>query len=281
MEVINKITIESYMVNLIDTKNYNITNTEKTDFLVDTFGLGNMLTNTDYGTTNSTGSVVNTIKEKSIFDDRVVTSIHRASYDGIAVSATTFYGSHETLNSNGQLSLSGYPIFRKSPTGTLYFNLNNSTSNTAVQLIIKSFENGTIVIGQSGSVFQCYFIFCDNAIYVLNNSSNRVRFGYLISNSMTYNRITELDKGKIYAIVPSIFGISGIVTDYYNAVVGDVEVLIFNKITHRLLGRSTSDINGKYKVDITGSIGDEVYMVLLSPTITNFQSKVVDTIILQ
>lgn len=280
MNIVNNFKIDNYDSNIIDT-GVTISDTDYEGFLVETLGLGTLLVKSNYTADN--GTALASLKEKSMYNENVNASIILTSNDGFCYGVTGFTGGDLIIQGNGFLNISASYTKTRLPTdGSLYFSMNSTTGYASTSYMnIASYTNGS-VIRISNSAFNCYFATCDGALYCINAHTRGVKVGYLRKQSTVFfSSGYTMNKNKLYTITPSIFNMTGIVSNYYGEAVSGIKIVIYNKMTHRMIGVTVSGDGGLYDIDVMGKMGDECYMVFLAPPDVNFQSKVVDTVILQ
>ena len=278
MNIIKNFKVSDYNGIILDVDDNTIDNSDILSSLISKFVLGNFLSSSTQSQTSSGTTIVNS-GVASIFGNHQDTSMLLVTYYGFLYSTSSFFGSDITLEDTSSIVVGGNCRIRKSPTGSFYFHLHSGTSySSSSSMETRTYENGKIIV-LSNANYLSYFILCDGAIYYYSNKADAVA-GYLNQDSAGFRKIADFNTNKLYVIAPSMFTMSGIVTDYYKNTVGGVKIIIYLKSDNRVIGETISDDNGEYTIDVLARLNDECYMVFFAPPNVQFQSKVIDNIII-
>ena len=265
------------LVNIIDTSHTVPNDGTALAILANILDLGEKLSSSTMSGTD--GSTHHVLKSRGVFDNPKPVEINAVHDDGLLYALDSFAGGQSSINGNSFISISTYARAQGTTTGGIYFSLLNKGLDVSGTGTITEYTNGTAVELQSGTTYRGFLVFCKGLLYAVS-LKNEMDIGYFNPLSVVYNRGLRVPALKLYVLTPKVFTIQGRITDYYSESAEGIDIRVFHKDNNRLMGSTVSTSTGEYEVDIMGMSGDECFMVLMSPQLSEFQSKVVDTIIL-
>ena len=269
--------VENVVVNVVDTTEIIPNDSSAINSIILLLNLGGLINSTS--ATADDGSTLMTTRSTGLFGSSNPAQISAVFDNGIAFAFDSFIGSVDSINGNGHINVPSYARVQPTSSGGLYFSFLNTGADVRDGTVnIHEYTNGTIIELKS-SMYRGFVILCSGLIYTVS-LTNDLNLGYFLANSTQYQHGVSSIKGKMLVITPKIFTLKGHITDYYSELAEGIDIRVFNKHNNLLMGQTTSTSTGEYEIGIIGMQGDECFMILFSPTNSEFQSKVIDTITL-
>lgn len=200
---------------------------------------------------------------------------------GLIIATDRLNQSSNIINGMDIFKASQYARVNSPNQHALYFHLREHSHDVSTATTILRCTKGTIVelSFSDKSCQSAWFFGNDGSVYFSFTANYNAHVGFFETRSTVFNPIGNLQPHRVYILTSALSIASGVVVDRANNPMPNCRIVAFRRDTLSLVGHTTSNQKGEYKMPIIALKGETIFMVCLdNDTAPDFEAIIYDRI---